>query len=127
MWSATAGMRIAYALPPASFEEQGQKIRTPSAIIDGRVGTCLDTALLFAGTLEQAGLNPLLILTKGHAFAGVWLQPQEFSALITEDAATVRKRVDLDELLIFETTLVTQAPAPSFTHAIDRARQQISE
>ena len=71
IWSAVAGLRLSYALPPASFERQGQKVRTPGAILDGRVATCLDTALLFAAALEQAGLNPIVVLTKGHAFAGV--------------------------------------------------------
>ncbi|MEA2740683.1 MAG: hypothetical protein QOH05_3990 [Acetobacteraceae bacterium] len=73
IWSAVAGLRLSYALPPASFEQAGQKIRTPSQILDGRVATCLDTALLFAAALEQSSLNPLLVLTEGHAFVGVWL------------------------------------------------------
>jgi hypothetical protein len=48
IWSAVAGLRLAYALPPASFERVGQKVRTPGAILEGRLATCLDTALLFA-------------------------------------------------------------------------------
>lgn len=126
MWSAVAGAEISYALPPASFEIEGQKVRTPASILDGRVATCLDTALLFAALMEQAGLNPLLILTQGHAFCGVWLQPQEFSNLLTDDASAVRKRFDLDELLIFETTLVTRSPVPRFDLAVAEARRQIS-
>ena len=58
-WSAVCGYQISYALPPASFAQNGQKIRTPSQVLEGRVGTCLDTALLFAASLEQAGLNSL--------------------------------------------------------------------
>jgi hypothetical protein len=127
IWSAIAGFRIAYALPPASFEQQGQKVRTPGAILDGRVATCLDTALLFAAALEQAGLNPLIILTQGHAFTGVWLQPVEFSALIVDEAAALRRRIDLKDLLVFETTLATQAQPPSFSQAERTALRQIAE
>lgn len=127
MWSAIAGTNISYALPPASFEKEGQKVRTPSAILDGKVATCLDTALLFAALIEQAGLNPLVIMTSGHAFVGVWLQPQEFSSLITDDAGAVRKRFDLDELLLFETTLVTKSPAPRFDMAVAEGRRQVDE
>jgi hypothetical protein len=29
IWSAVAGLRLTYALPPASFEQVGQKVRTP--------------------------------------------------------------------------------------------------
>lgn len=127
IWSSVCGLGISYALPPASFETQGQKIRTPSQILDGGVGTCLDTALLFSAALEQAGLNALLVLTKGHAFVGAWLQPQEFSQLITEDASSLRKRIALNELVVFETTLAVQTPAPNFSRAVDNAQRQVND
>jgi very-short-patch-repair endonuclease len=127
IWSAVCGLKLSYALPPASFETFGQKVRTPSLILEGGVATCLDTALLFAAALEQAGLNALLLLTKGHAFAGVWLQPQEFSQLITDEASAVRKRIDLKEALVFETTLATQFPVPSFSQAISTAERQVND
>ncbi len=97
VWSAISGLGLTYALPPASFETEGQKIRTPQQIMEQGLATCLDTALLFAAVLEQIGLNAVLILAKGHAFTGVWLQPQEFASLITEDASAVRKRVALQD------------------------------
>lgn len=94
IWSAVAGLRLTYAVPPASFESSGQKVRSPSSILESGLATCLDSALLFAAALEQAGLNPILILTKGHAFVGLWLQPQEFAQLMTDDVTAVRKRID---------------------------------
>lgn len=126
-WSAVCGYQISYALPPASFAQNGQKIRTPSQVLEGRVGTCLDTALLFASALEQAGLNSLVILTKGHAFTGVWLQPQEFAQILIEDASAVRKRVELQELIVFETTLATHIPSPGFSQAIDAAKRELTD
>lgn len=127
IWSAVCGLKLSYVLPPASFESQGQKVRNPNLILDGRVATCLDSSLLFAAAFEQAGFNPLLIITKGHAFVGVWLQPQEFSQLIVEEAASVRKRIDLKELVVVETTLATQVPAVGFSQAIDAAQSQVSD
>ncbi|RVT95032.1 DUF3320 domain-containing protein [Sphingomonas crocodyli] len=127
IWSAVAGLRITYALPPASFERTGQKVRTPSQILDGRLATCLDTTLLFSAALEQANLNPLLILTEGHAFIGVWLQPVEFATLVTDEAAALRRRFDLDDLVVFETTLATQSSPAGFGQAMATARRQIAE
>lgn len=127
IWSSVSGLRISYALPPANFEQTGQKVRTPSQILEGRLATCLDTALLFAAALEQASLNPLLILTKGHAFVGVWLQPVEFAALATDECAALRRRFDLDDLVVFETTLATQSSPASFSQAMAAARRQIAE
>ncbi|WP_205525342.1 DUF4011 domain-containing protein [Novosphingobium sp. THN1] len=127
IWSAVSGMRFSYALPPANFERNGQKIRTPSQILEGRIGTCLDTSLLFAAAIEQAGLNPIVVLTKDHAFVGVWLQPSEFSSLVTHEAAALRRRIDIDELLVFESTLATNPTPPSFSQAIAQGNRNIAE
>ena len=46
---------IAYAEPPASWADVGQKVRSPGEVLGDRVGTCLDTVVLMAAVLEQAG------------------------------------------------------------------------
>ncbi|WP_233237846.1 DUF3320 domain-containing protein [Bordetella sp. LUAb4] len=127
IWGATAGMRLDYALPPASFEQSGQKVRSPSQIESSGLGTCFDLALLFCAALEQAGLNPLLVFTEGHAFAGVWLQPEEFSVTVVDDVTSLRKRLRLKELVVFETTLITQRPTAPFSYATERGAQQVDE
>lgn len=47
--------RIAYSNAPASWGDRGQKVRTPTEVLDGGVGTCLDTVVVLAAALEQAG------------------------------------------------------------------------
>lgn len=127
IWSAISMMRLTYAEPPASFEREGQKIRTPSEVVDTGLATCLDTALLFASCLEQAGLYPVIAFTKGHAICGVWLQPQHLPSLTVEDPTDLRKYIALKELVLFETTFVTNEPPVSFSKAIEEANRQINE
>jgi very-short-patch-repair endonuclease len=127
IWSAVVSLDISYALPPVSFEESGQKVRTPGAILEGRMATCLDSALLFASAFEQAGLYPVVLITKGHALVGAWLEPREFPQLITEAASTVRKRIDLKELVVFETTLALQPPVPPFSKAVEHGTRQLTD
>ncbi len=128
LWGATTGMQLDYALPPASFEQSGQKVRSPSQIESSGLGTCFDLTLLFCAALEQAGLNPLLIFTEGHAFAGVWLQPEEFSTTVVDDVTALRKRLRLKELVLFETTLITHhRPTVPFSYATERGAQQVDE
>lgn len=127
IWSAVAAMGLDYALPPASFEHTGQKVRGPAQIAESGLATCLDLALLFCSALEQAGLNPLLVFTKGHAFAGLWLKPEEFSATVVDDVTALRKRVKLKELVLFETTVVTHRPTPSFSQGAELGARQIAE
>lgn len=127
VWGALARMKLDYALPPASFEQTGQKVRSPSQIANSGLATCLDLTLLFCAALEQIGLNPVIVFTKGHAFAGLWLKPEEFATVLVDDVTAVRKRVKLQELVLFETTLITQSPIPSFSYAVERGAKQIAE
>jgi hypothetical protein len=126
LWSAVASLRLSYVLPPASFETAGQKIRLPANILDGRVATCLDTAMLFAAAIEQMGLNAIIVLTKGHAFAGAWLAPKEFADIAIDDPEPLRKRIDLDEIVVFETTYVGQSKIPPFSKAVEEAKRQVA-
>lgn len=121
IWSALAARGIGYVLPPASFERDGQKIRAPGDIVERRLATCLDSALLFAACLEQARLNPLVVLTGSHAFVGLWLKDDGFSVAIVDDAQMLRKRRDLDDMIFIETTLLTHTPPARFQQAVDQA------
>lgn len=127
IWSAVVALGVDYAYPPASFEHRGQKVRSPSQILDARIATCLDLALLFAAAVEQAGLNPIVVFTKGHAFVGAWLKQEEFSTTVVDDITALRKRIRLKELVLFETTLATQRPGVKFAIAVDKGAAQVAE
>ena len=126
IYTAIANLGLTYAVPPASFEIDGQRIRLPSQILEGRIATCLDTAMLFSSAFEQAGLNPIIALPKGHALVGAWLQPEELSNVVIDEAETLRKRVDLQELALVETTFAVHHRPPPFSRAFDAAKKIIS-
>lgn len=116
---------ISYCNPPASFEETGQKIRLPDRIMEHKLATCLDLAVLAAACLEQAGLYPIVAMIPGHAFPGVWLIDECFPDCATDDLLRVRKRVDLNDILVFETTLTTAPPPNDFAAAIAPAKRHL--
>lgn len=126
IYSAIVHQQIGYALPPSSFERNGQKIRSPGAIDDSKVATCLDTTLLFAAAFEQAALNPIVVLTEGHALVGLWLEPEDFSSVMISDAELLRQRLALNELVLIETTLVTQHPSVPFSQAVQTGGKTVS-
>ena len=127
IWGAVCALGVAYALPPASFEEAGQKVRTPSQIWDGRVATCLDSTLLFAACLEQCHLHPLVIFLQGHAFVGCWLMDESLPVVVLDDPAGLRTRIQLGEITVFETTLATGRSAATLREAESAAQQELSE
>ncbi|HEX2950852.1 MAG TPA: DUF4011 domain-containing protein [Armatimonadota bacterium] len=118
IYTALQRHHITYTNPPASFEERGQKIRLPDRILEHHLGTCLDLTVLLASCLEQMGLFPLIVITEGHAFVGVWLEEDCFADVATDDLLRLRKRVELQEICVFETTLITAADPVPFAQAV---------
>ena len=127
IWTAIASLSLDYAFPPASFEQLGQKVRGPSQIIETGLATCLDLSLLFAAAFEQAGLNSLIIILDGHAFAGCWVRKDEFSSTVVDDASLIRNRIRLNELILFETTILTSRPSPAFSRAIELGTGMVAD
>ncbi len=125
IYSAIGQLGLDYVVPPASFEKDGQKIRLAGDIVSGGVATCLDTTMLISSCLEQAGLNPIIVLPQEHALIGVWLQPEELSTIVIDEAETLRKRQQLDELILIETTTLTSHPPVPFSRALQKANELI--
>jgi len=98
---------IRYSEPPASWGDIGQKVRTPAEVLDGRLGTCLDTTLVMAAVLEQAGINTTIWMLSGHAMLGYWRQDMSLPAVSTLEPVDVVNSVDLGYIGLVETTMVT--------------------
>lgn len=127
IWSAVTGMGLTYANPPASFEMDGQKVRSPERIRSEGLATCLDSALLLAAAWEQAGLNPVVLFSEGHAWAGVWITKRDFGQVTEMDVVAVRKASQAKEFIPVETTLLTRRPTIGFEQAVDAGRSQLAE
>lgn len=125
VYSAIGAVNLNYSEPPASFGTDGQKIRTPDRALSGGVVTCLDSTMLLVSCLEQAGLNPIVLMKKGHAWAGCWLINTTFPTTVFDDGQAVRKRVASGELLVFETTTLTHRPVTSLRLACERGHEHL--
>ncbi|SFT95151.1 Part of AAA domain-containing protein [Geodermatophilus amargosae] len=102
---------IRYSEPPAGWADIGQKVRTPGDVLDGRVGTCLDTVVVLAAALEAAGVRPLLWVAEGHSFLGYWREERSAESAATTDVAPLVDLVDLGLVRLVETTLLTSRAA----------------
>ncbi len=117
LYTILANKNFTYCLPPKSFEKNGQKIRLTKDILKNKVVTCLDASILFASAIEQMGLYPVIIILKEHAYTGVWLKPTSLGNTIIDDPESIRKRIDLKELLVFEAVGISSSPVLNFTQA----------
>ncbi len=116
---------LIYCICPASFEETGQRIRLCDMVLQQKMGTCMDLTLLYASCLEAVGLHPLLIMTTGHIFTGVWLDELTFADAVIDDPAMITKRLaeGVNEIAVMETTLVVNGKNASFDDATAAAER----
>jgi hypothetical protein len=70
IYDAMSQQGYSYSNPQGNFDDNSQRVRTPSQIEAEDCATCLDSAVLMAACFAQAGLEPVLFLIHGHAFAG---------------------------------------------------------
>lgn len=127
IYTALQKEEIGYTVPPASYEDNGQRIRLCDAVLTQKLGTCLDLSLLYITCLEAIGLNPLIIFTKGHAFAGCWLEDQSFSEYIQDDSSFLTKRIaeGIHEICLVECTTFVKGKLFSFDAAVKAGEQNL--
>jgi len=127
IFEAIASLGIVYCTPPASFENEGQRIRMCDTIFSQKLATCVDMAILYASCIEAIGLNPLLIVIKGHAFVGAWLIDDTFADSVNDDISLLKKRIaiGINEISLVEATCMNSGKIQSFDEAINSANYKL--
>ena len=107
IWAAVVSdFGIRYINPPPSYSRLGQRLRTPTQIVRGGRGTCIDLALLLSGCLEYIEIYPVIFLLEGHAFAGYWRSEDRY------DAFTEAQQQGLEDSTMMESIGSTTERAP---------------
>ena len=125
LWNVVLGLRLDI-VPAVAPLVEAQPVRSPLQVLQGRSATPLDAVLLFAALFERLGLHPLLVLEANYAYVGFWLTEQGcFPRICSEDAQSLRKRVQLREVLLFDSGMVGKGVP--FKEAIRGAQQRLSD
>lgn len=129
IYTAITEQQIIYSTIPASFEEYGQRVRLANSVMAQKLGTCLDMALLYASCLEAIGLNALIIITQGHAFAGAWLVPETFPDPTIDDVSLLTKRTaeGIYDITLVETTYMNMGHSSDFDDAVKQANGKLTD
>ncbi len=127
IYSAIQSEEIVYSSLPPGYEETGQRLRLLNTIQQEKFGNCIDISLLFAACLEAVDLNPILIIVRGHAFVGCWLQDDKFSEVINDDKTAITKRLSkgIREMAAVEATSVCKGNNIKFSDALNAGEAQL--
>ena len=127
IFEAIAGLGIVYCSPPASFENEGQRIRMCDTVFSQKLATCVDMAIIYASCIEAIGLNPLLIVINGHAFVGAWLIDDTFADSVNDDVSLIKKRIarGINEIALVESTCMNAGKIQSFDESINSANYKL--
>lgn len=127
IYEAIANLGLVYCTPPASFENEGQRIRTCDTMFSQKLATCLDISILYASTVEAIGLHPLLIVINGHAFVGAWLVNDMFADSVNYDVSLLKKRTatGINEIALIEATCMNAGNKKTFDEAINEANYKL--
>jgi hypothetical protein len=90
--------RLGYINPPPAYSKDAdsQRLRTPTMVLNGGWGTCIDLALLLAAAFELIDVYAVVVVLKTHAFVGYWRNPEGHSRFLE-----MSDGVDLDEKWTF--------------------------
>ena len=127
IYSAIQSEEIIYSSLPPGYEEMGQRLRLLNTIQQEKFGNCIDISLLFAACLEAVDLNPILIIVRGHAFVGCWLQDEKFSEIVNDDKTAITKRLSkgIREMAAVEATSVCKGNNVKFSDALNAGEAQL--
>ncbi len=127
LFQSASEYEISYCIHPASYEERGQRVRLADACFSQKLGNCLDMSLLYAACLEAAGINPIIIITKGHAFIGAWLVDQMLTDSVNDDISVLTKRLasGINEIALAECTMMNMGHTQPFDIASKAAEDHL--
>lgn len=127
IYAALQSAGIIYNSPPASYETVGQRIRLPHIVLQQKHGTCLDLAVLYASCLEAVGLHPIIVIIKGHAFCGCWLEEETFADCAVDDVAALQKRTvaGSENILLAECTDFCAGKGINFEKALKHGKDNL--
>ena len=127
IYAALQEQNIVYSVSPASFETSGQRVRLCNDVLEKKLGNCLELTLLYAACLEASGLNPLVVIKSGHAFAGLWLESRTFLEAVQYDSTLLTKRLagGVGEVAVCECTSLVSGRNISFDEARKAGERQL--
>lgn len=129
IYAAIYELNIVYSSLPATFEQIGQRVRTPQELYNLRQGNCIEMSVLFASVCESVGLNPFVVIVEGHAFVGSWLTDELFDTNVEYSSSELNKRLatGINDIVVLEATYMNRDSGKNFEQATRAALKHLED
>ncbi|SDY30781.1 hypothetical protein SAMN05661080_03033 [Modestobacter sp. DSM 44400] len=104
---------VRHSPAPADWARTALTVRTPGEVLESRLGSSLDTAVVLAAALEHAGIRPLLWIAEGHAFLGYWRTPGGTGSTVTTEVDGLVELVERGAVQLVDATMLTAEAEPA--------------
>ena len=127
VWQELTALGLSLVATPASHGGLAQRIRRPSDVVAAGTATAMEIAVFWAAVAEAAGLNPVLVVARRHAFAGVMVTDSQLPLVAINDEATLSNFVDSTILWPVETSVALSHRDATLEQAVQRGREWLRE
>lgn len=120
-------LEITYVYMKQGFHSGWQRIRLVDEILKEKQGNCMDLTLLFASIFEAESLNPVIVVTKGHAFVGVWTKKHHLDHPVYTNKEQIYNILteNKEDLVLIECTLARKGAQTDYDGAVKAGYEHI--
>jgi hypothetical protein len=127
VWDELTALGLALVATQASHGGVAQRVRRPSDVVASGTATAMEIAVFWAAVAEAAGLNPVLVVARRHAFAGVMVTDSQLPLVAIDDEATLSNFVESTILWPVETSVALSHRDATLERAVQQGREWLRE
>ena len=120
---AFAARSIAYAPPQGSWSERGHRLRDAEDVLQGRLASRLDAALVLASALEHLRVEPLVVVCGATAVLGYWKSERHSAENVAMPGWQLVNQIDRGLIGLVDTGSLVESPPPPLREVAARARR----
>lgn len=120
---AFAARSIAYAPPQGNWSERGHRLRDAEDVLQGRLASRLDAALVLASALEHLRVEPLVVVCGATAVLGYWKSERHSAENVAMPGWQLVNQIDRGLIGLVDTGSLVESPPPPLREVAARARR----
>lgn len=122
VWDELCSLNLSRRVDQTAGDGLAHQVRRPADVVASGSATDIEVAALYAAAIERAGLNPVLVVGRRLAMAGVMVSDSQLPLVAIDDGPTLQNFVESTILWPVDTGAALGTGSADLKHAVDAAR-----